>query len=151
MGLVSGARGLEEAGVKRILVVDDDPLVCSAIRAWLEDRGFVVVVADGGQSGLAALNGATFDLMIVDIFMPHMHGFESVRVFHQRAPAVPLIAISGYVFAHQRLPAPDFLSMALELGATRCLRKPFTPKTLLSVIEMCLLESEASKLKIVAR
>lgn len=134
--------------MKRILVVGDDPLVCSAIRMWLEARGFAVVVADGGESGLDALEGSTFDLMIVDIFMPHMHGFESVRVFHQRAPTVPLIAISGYVFAEQRIPAPDFLSMALELGATRCLRKPFTPKTLLSVIGTCLLESEAVKLKI---
>ena len=134
--------------VKRILVVDDDPLVCSAIRVWLEQRGFTVVVADGGETGLSALDSATFDLMIVDIFMPHMHGFESVRVFHQRAPSVPLIAISGYVFAEQRMPAPDFLSMALELGATRCLRKPFTPKTLLSVIDTCLLESETLKLQI---
>jgi CheY-like chemotaxis protein len=137
--------------VKCILVVDDDPLVCSAIRVWLEDRRFAVVVADGGETGLNALDGATFDVMIVDIFMPHMHGFESVRVFHERAPAVPLIAISGYVFAEQRMPAPDFLSMALELGAARCLRKPFTPKTLLSVIDICLLETETQKLKIVGR
>ena len=137
--------------MKRILVVDDDPLVCSAIRVWLEQRGFMVVVAEGGETGLGALNGSTFDLMIVDIFMPHMHGFESVRVFHGRAPTVPLIAISGYVFAEQRIPAPDFLSMALELGATRCLRKPFTPKTLLSVIEMCLMEAEARKLRIFGR
>jgi CheY-like chemotaxis protein len=71
--------------------------------------------------------------MIVDIFMPHMRGFESVRVFHQRAPMVPLIAISGYVFAEQRTPAPDFLRMALELGATRCLRKPFTPTSVESM------------------
>jgi CheY-like chemotaxis protein len=137
--------------MKRILVVDDDPLVCSAIRLWLEERGFAVVVADGGETGLNALDGSAFDLMIVDIFMPHMHGFESVRVFHQRAPTVPLIAISGYVFAEQRTPAPDFLSMALELGATRCLRKPFTPKTLLTVIDMCLAESDALNLKIVGR
>jgi CheY-like chemotaxis protein len=134
--------------MKHILVVDDDPLVCCAIRVWLEERGFTVFVADGGETGLKALDGATFDLMIVDIFMPHMRGFESVRVFHQRAPTVPLIAISGYVFAEQRVPAPDFLSMALELGATRCLRKPFTPKTLLAVIDMCLPPSDALKVKI---
>jgi CheY-like chemotaxis protein len=126
---------------KRILVVDDDPLICSALRAWLETSGFAVVVADGGETGLKALESATFDLMIVDIFMPHMNGFESIRVFHQRAPAVPLIAISGYVFAEQRTPAPDFLSMALRLGATRCLRKPFIPSTLLSVIDACLNET----------
>jgi len=133
--------------MKRILVVDDDPLICSAIRTWLEERGFAVFVADGGETGLNALDSSTFDLMIVDIFMPHMRGFESVRVFHQRAPTVPLIAISGYVFAEQRTPAPDFLSMALELGATRCLRKPFTPKTLMNVIDMCLQESDAIRLK----
>jgi CheY-like chemotaxis protein len=124
--------------MKRILVVDDDPLICGAIRAWLEPRGFAVVVASGGATGLNALECAIFDLMIVDIFMPHMNGFESVRVFHQRAPMVPLIAISGYTFAEQRTPTPDFLSMALRLGAARCLRKPFTPRELLYVIEQCL-------------
>lgn len=128
----------------RILVVDDDPMVFAAIRTWLEDRDFEVVAADGAESGLNALAQATFDVMIVDIFMPHMHGFESVRVFHQRAPAVPLIAISGYVFAeHRSSPAPDFLSMALELGASRCLRKPFTPTTLLTVVGTCLSENRA--------
>jgi CheY-like chemotaxis protein len=50
-------------------------------------------------NGLAALDEASFDLMIVDIFMPHMRGFESIRIFHQRAPTVPLIAISGYAFS----------------------------------------------------
>jgi CheY-like chemotaxis protein len=135
--------------MKRILVVDDDPLICAAIRAWLEQSGFAVIVADGGEAGLRAFDSSTFDLMIVDIFMPHMRGFESVRVFHQRAPMVPLIAISGYVFVEQRTPAPDFLRMALELGATRCLRKPFTPKTLLTVIDQCLAESVVLKLKVV--
>ncbi len=134
--------------VKRILVVDDDPLVASAVHIWLKESGYTVVVADGGETGLSALGKLKFDLMIVDIFMPHMHGFESVRVFHQRAPTVPLIAISGYVFAEQRMPAPDFLSMALKLGATRCLRKPFTPKTLLTVIDICLQQSEAPEFKI---
>jgi CheY-like chemotaxis protein len=127
--------------MSRILIVDDDPLIRSAIRTWLENKGFEVVIADGAESGLDAPENDTFDLMIVDIFMPHMHGFESVRLFHQRAPRVPLIAISGYVFAENRLPAPDFLSMALDLGATRCLRKPFTPTTLPTVIYKCLSEA----------
>ena len=137
--------------MRRILVVDDDPLICSAIQAWLEGWSYEVVVADGGEAGLSALDSSTFDLMIVDIFMPHMHGFESKRLFHQRAPMLPLIAISGYVFAEQRMPAPDFLRMALELGATRCLRKPFTPTALLTVIEACLLESETRRVEAVGR
>ena len=103
--------------MQHILVVDDDPLVCRAIEIYLERHNFQVVVADGGEAGLRALEGTPFDLMIVDIFMPHMRGFESIRIFHERAPTVPLIAMSGYAFANLNSPAPDFLRMALELGA----------------------------------
>ena len=128
--------------MRRILVVDDDPHVCLAIRAWLKRYGFKVEIADGGASGLLALDNSTFDLMIVDIFMPNMRGFESIRVFHDHAPTVPLIAISGYAFSGLEQASPDFLRMALRLGATRCLRKPFRPTTLLSVIDECLSEAE---------
>lgn len=124
----------------RILVVDDDPLICSSIRAWLETGGFEVVLADGGLSGLSALEGAVFDVMIVDIFMPGMNGFESIRAFHQRAPSVPIIAISGLMFRDHHAPAPDFLRMALNLGAAYCLRKPFKPAELILAIEHCLSE-----------
>ena len=126
----------------QILVVDDDPLVCKAIEVYLERNNFEVIVADGGEEGLRALEGTAFDLMIVDIFMPHMRGFESIRVFHERAPTVPLIAMSGYAFANLTSPAPDFLRMALELGASRCLRKPFTPVALLAVINECLADAQ---------
>ena len=128
--------------MRRILVVDDDPHICLAIRAWLKRYGFKVAIADGGASGLLALDNSTFDLMIVDIFMPDMRGFESIRVFHDRAPTVPLIAISGYAFSGLEQANPDFLRLALRLGATRCLRKPFRPTTLLSVIDECLSEAE---------
>jgi CheY-like chemotaxis protein len=129
--------------VKRILIVDDDPLVSLTIKLSLERQDVEAVLADGGVTGLRALEGASFDAMIVDIFMPHMRGFESIRVFHQRAPLVPLIAISGYAFAQHGSPAPDFLRMAIELGATRCLRKPFTPAALIAVVNECLTESQA--------
>ena len=131
------------ASMPRVLVVDDDPMVCMAIEIYLERHDFQVTIADGGEAGLRALEGAAFDLMIVDIFMPHMRGFESIRIFHERAPTTPLIAMSGYAFANLNSPAPDFLRMALELGASRCLRKPFTPVALLTVINECLSEAQA--------
>jgi CheY-like chemotaxis protein len=114
--------------MRRLLVVDG--------------YGFRIAIADGGSNGLAALDNATFDLMIVDVFMPNMRGFESIRVFHDRAATVPLIAISGYAFSGPEASAPDFLRMAVKLGATRCLRKPFRPTTLLGVIDECLSEAE---------
>ena len=131
------------ADMTRVLVVDDDPMVCMAIEIYLERHGFEVTIADGGETGLRALEDSSFDLMIVDIFMPHMRGFESIRIFHERAPAIPLVAMSGYAFANLDSPAPDFLRMALELGAARCLRKPFTPAALLTVINECLADAKS--------
>jgi CheY-like chemotaxis protein len=128
----------------RILVVDDDPMVCMAIEVFLQRHGFEVIVTDGGEAGLRALDRGGIDLMIVDIFMPHMRGFESIRIFHERAPAIPLVAMSGYAFANLNAPAPDFLRMALELGASRCLRKPFTPVALLTVINECVAGAQAN-------
>src|ERR1700682_5066267 len=122
----------------RVLIVDDDPVVCMAIEIYLQRHGFSVTIADGGEAGLRALEDSSFDLMIVDIFMPHMRGFESIRIFHERVPAIPLVAMSGSAFANLDSPAPDFLRMALELGPARCLRKPFTPVALLTVINECL-------------
>jgi CheY-like chemotaxis protein len=127
----------------QILVVDDDPMVCMAIEACLGRRGYKVTVADSGEAGLLALDKTAFDLVIVDIFMPHMRGFESIRIFHERAPQIPLIAMSGYAFANLHGPAPDFLRMTLELGASRCIRKPFTPAALLAAIGECLAEGRA--------
>jgi DNA-binding NtrC family response regulator len=136
--------------MRRILVVDDDSHICLAIRAWLKRYGFRVSIADGGTSGLLALDNSRFDLMIVDIFMPHMRGFESIRIFHNHAPTVPLIAISGYAFSGLEASSPDFLRLALRLGATRCLRKPFRPMTLLSVIDECLSEAEPHRRHVAA-
>jgi CheY-like chemotaxis protein len=130
-------------GMPQVLVVDDDPLIRATIEVCLERHNFRVTVADGGETGLHVLGAFAFDLMIVNIFMPQMRGFESIRIFHERAPGVPLIAMSGYAFANVNSPAPDFLRMALELGATRCLRKPFTPAALLMTVNGCLAVAEA--------
>ena len=127
----------------RVLVVDDDPMVCVAIEVCLQRQGFDVTVADGGEAGMRALEKATFDVMLVDVFMPHMRGFEAIRVFHERAPDIPVIAMSGYAFANADR-APDFLRMTIELGASACLRKPFTPDALLTSVNQCITPPEAS-------
>ena len=121
----------------RVLVVDDDPMVSTAIEVCLTRKGFEVTVADGGEAGMRALDSSAFDVMLIDVFMPHMRGFESIRMFHERMPGVPVIAMSGYAFANTER-APDFLRMTIELGAACCLRKPFTPSALLTAINECL-------------
>lgn len=124
----------------RVLVVDDDPMVCVAIEVCLQRQGFEVTVADGGETGMRALENATFDVMLVDVFMPHMRGFEAIRIFHERAPDIPVIAMSGYAFANADR-GPDFLRMTIELGAAACLRKPFTPQALIAAVNECLARS----------
>ncbi|MET0905927.1 MAG: response regulator [Tardiphaga sp.] len=124
--------------MSRILMVDDDVLISRAVQFWLAERGHVVITAAGAADAIEKLRRDSFDLMLVDIFMPHMDGFESVRQLHDVAPDVPLIALSGYAFAESVKPAPDFLRMALALGAAQCIRKPFKPRDLLTMIETCL-------------
>ncbi|MDI1263016.1 MAG: response regulator [bacterium] len=121
----------------RVLVVDDDPMVCVAIEVCLRRKGFEVTIADGGEAGMRALDSADFDVMLIDVFMPHMRGFESIRMFSERKPDVPVIAMSGYAFANSER-APDFLRMTIELGAACCLRKPFTPDALLATVNQCI-------------
>jgi CheY-like chemotaxis protein len=128
--------------MRRILVVDDDVLIGQAIHAWLKQHGYRVSTAGSGAEGLALLERSAFDLLVVDVFMPNMRGFESIRVFHERAPRIPLIAISGGAFGDPETTNSDFLRMAARLGATRCLCKPFKPSTLLGVIDDCLSEAE---------
>jgi DNA-binding response OmpR family regulator len=134
----------KDALLPRILVVDDDPMVSMAIEVCLNRQGMEVTVADGGEAGMRELASGTFDVMIVDIFMPHMRGFESIRLFHERAPGIPLIAMSGYAFANADTNSPDFLRMTLELGAACCLRKPFTPQALLAAVNDCLSKTMAN-------
>lgn len=122
----------------RILVVDDDKAVRTAIKTILEHNGFDVVVVEDGRAGVAAVQDKPFDVIIVDIFMPGMDGLETIRLFHNHAPEVPVIAISGFMFRDSAKPAPNFLSMATKLGAAYSLAKPFRPKDLLRAVEYCL-------------
>jgi CheY-like chemotaxis protein len=126
--------------MSRVLVVDDDKAVRTAIKTVLEHHGFDVTVAEDGRSGISAVQGRQYDVVIVDIFMPGMDGLETIRAFNKHAPSVPVIAISGFLFRDSAQPAPDFLSMATKLGAAYSLHKPFQPKDLLRVVEACLVD-----------
>src|SRR5262245_33120302 len=126
--------------MRHILVIDDDKAVRPAVKIVLEHDGFDVTVAEDGHSGLAALATQLYDLIIVDIFMPGMDGLETIRRIRQRAPLVPLIAISGFLFRDSAVPAPDFLTMATRLGAAGSLHKPFRPHELLAAVRFCLAE-----------
>jgi CheY-like chemotaxis protein len=122
----------------RILVIDDDQAVGMAIRIALEHAGFEVQVVDDGRAGIDLVKSDHFDLLMVDIFMPGMDGLETIRAVRQQHAALPVIVISGSSIFSGSEQAPDFLMMAIKLGAVRGLRKPFRPGDLVEAVHQCL-------------
>lgn len=119
----------------RVLVIDDDAGIRATIRTLLELHGFEVVLATGGSAGVRALRAEPYDLVIVDVFMPDMDGFETIRLLRKLRPAMPIIVVSG--FGVGKSSAPDFLGMATKLGADFSLAKPFTAVELLNCVSAC--------------
>ncbi|MDB5611886.1 MAG: two-component system response regulator [Bradyrhizobium sp.] len=126
----------------KILIVDDDSAVQATIRLLLERAGHSVVAASDGRNGLAIFETGEFDLLFLDIFMPGMDGIETMRLVHQQQPLIPIIVISGNPIVADSDKAPDFLTMAIKLGAVSSLQKPFKPAALLAAVANCL---EAAK------
>lgn len=126
----------------KILIVDDDSAVQATIRLILERAGHSVVVARDGHQGLAIFESGNFDLLFLDIFMPGMDGLETMRLIHQQQPLIPIIVISGNPITWDSASGPDFLTMAIKLGAVASLQKPFKPAALLAAVAGCL---EAAK------
>ncbi|WKA29051.1 response regulator [Bradyrhizobium roseum] len=122
----------------RILVVDDDAAVQVTVRLLLERAGHSVVTADSGRNGLALCKTGDFDLLFLDIFMPGMDGFETMRMVRQHRPQMPIIVISGRLTTSDADGVPDFLTMATKLGAVSSLQKPFRPADLLAAVARCL-------------
>ena len=81
----------------RILFVDDDPEILAAFqRAFRRDRArWEVVVAIGGRAALDELRGGTFDVVVSDVRMPEVDGFEVLRFAREHSPTTVRIVLSG--------------------------------------------------------
>ena len=79
----------------RILIVDDEPTLREVGKHMLESQGYEVLCAEDGFEGLAALKHSLPDLIISDLRMPNMNGFEFLSVVRRRFPIIPVIVISG--------------------------------------------------------
>jgi CheY-like chemotaxis protein len=82
---------------RKILVVDDEPYVCEAIKMVLELDGHDVVAAGNGADALALFQSQPFDLLITDYSMPGMKGDELAAAAKLHNPKLPIIMISAYV------------------------------------------------------
>jgi len=79
----------------RLLVVDDEPQIREVFQSVLSTEGYEVRVAKDGFAALAQMRGALPDLIVTDLKMPNMSGFEFLSVVRRRFPQIPTIAISG--------------------------------------------------------
>ncbi len=111
----------------RILVVDDDPPSVKMISFLLREEGYEVVSADNGESALELIDSEAPDLVILDVMMPHLDGFEVCRRIRQKQD-VPVIFLSA------RGETVDKVA-GLELGADDYLAKPFEPSELLARVK----------------
>src|SRR3954470_22315686 len=80
---------------KRILVIEDDPSIVLGLRMNLEAEGYAVEVAEDGEAGLAMARRGHADLIILDIMLPRLNGFEVLRQLRAAGVHVPTIVLSA--------------------------------------------------------
>lgn len=116
----------------RILVVDDNPDVLFFLKTVLTGEGYAVEVASNGKSALAKIANSPPDLVLLDVMMPGMNGYEVTQQLrqHPQLPAIPIILLTAY-------PEVDMIE-GLEIGGDIFLRKPIDEALLLARIRALL-------------
>ncbi len=118
-----------------ILVIDDEPDICSTVRSILEDEGYVVSVAENGESARNIVRSSSPDLLLLDIWMPDIDGISLLKEFtNEIAINVPVIMMSGHGTVETAVEAT-------RLGAKDFIEKPLSLAKLLHTVQNVLSES----------
>jgi len=123
---------------KKILVVDDEPQIIKLITMNLELEDFCVIEAHDGYEALAKLTKELPDMIILDVMMPDMDGFETLKRIRELS-SVPVIFLSVRGQEFDRI-------HGLDLGADDYITKPFSPRELVSRIKAVLRRTDAKTL-----
>lgn len=115
---------------RRVLIVDDDPQLRETVTLVLQTQDYQVFAAPTGKDGLSQAANAAPDLIILDVMLPDMEGFEVVREL-RRLSNVPVLMLTG------RTESTDIVS-GLDSGADDYLTKPFKPDELLARVRALL-------------
>ncbi len=119
---------------RKILILDDEADIRAELAEYLVRKGYEVEEAGDGLEGLRKFEAAPADLIITDIKMPRVDGYEVIRRLQEIDPGVPIIAVTGHF-------SPGDLSKAMEVGATLTLKKPLGLRALADELKR-LLEPE---------
>jgi two-component system, OmpR family, alkaline phosphatase synthesis response regulator PhoP len=121
----------QAGGKKRILIVEDDESISLGLRMNLEAEGYEVEVAADGDDGLSRASSGGVDLVILDVMLPKVNGFEIVRRLRAKHATVPVIMLSARGAEMDKV-------MGLELGAEDYITKPFGLAELLARVKAVL-------------
>ena len=115
-------------GPRRILVVDDEPFVCEAVKMMLMFDGHLVETASNGKEALAMFDAGKFDLVITDYAMPAMKGDELAAAVKAKSPGMPVVLITA--FAEMLKASRDPLT-----GVDFVISKPFMLENLREAVQ----------------
>lgn len=113
---------------KQILIVDDDGNDVALFRRILEGAGYVVSGAQSGKQAVSAIQERAFDLVILDLSIPDMDGFEILRAIRRLTVQVRVLVVSGFMFG-------QLSAAAKALGAAAVLDKKVAVDMLLVAVE----------------
>jgi CheY-like chemotaxis protein len=118
---------------KRILVVDDDEMVLMALDELLKPEGYEVHTVGGGAEALQKLDESAYDLIMTDVIMPEMDGFELCRRIREKEKyrEIPIVFLTAKTRDEDRV-------RGLEAGANLFLSKPISPDKLLGIVSSTL-------------
>jgi DNA-binding NtrC family response regulator len=113
----------------RILVIDDENVICDACELVLTEKGHTVDRCMTGKNGLQAIKQGYYDIILLDMKLPDIDGMEILQAVCKKTPKPCVIVMTGYSTMANAV-------QAMKLGAIDYLAKPFTDDELISAVEM---------------
>lgn len=125
---------------KKVLVVEDDPVMADLVRFHLERAGIEVAVASNGQDALDLLGRSDFDLVVTDYQMPGINGAELCQKMRgeSRWSQTPVVLLTAKALEL------DLSRLSEKLGVRQVFSKPFSPRALTHAVQECLAVAAAS-------
>ena len=117
--------------MSRILIVEDEPAIAFALETDLQREGYEVVIAPRGDEGLLLAREGTYDLVLLDVMLPGMDGFDVCRELRRAGIKTPVIVLTARTHDAEKV-------LGLELGADDYITKPFNPMELRARIKAVL-------------
>ncbi len=113
----------------KILVIEDEAKVASFIKKGLQQSGYEIEIAGNGEEGYEKIRNGSFDLILLDLMLPKMSGFDLIPLIRESKPAIPIIAVTAKTAVEDRV-------QGLNLGCDDYLVKPFSFAELLARIQV---------------